>query len=136
MNMKRQVMSDKKNNRCKWLHIRLNEDEHKKINKHFSSSTCRKLSEYARRVLLDKVITIYQRNRSLDDFMAEMIKLRNELNAIGNNINQSVKKLHTLQQLDEFKPWIFQSENHYKSLLEKTEEIKNKINKISDEWLR
>lgn len=129
-------MSETKNNKCKWLHLRLTEDEHSKIHKKFSASTCRKLSEYARRILLDKVVTVYQRNRSLDDFMAEMIKLRNELNAIGNNVNQSVKKLHTLNHLQEFKSWIIQHENLQKILLEKTEEIKNKINQISDEWLR
>ena len=86
-------MSETKNNRYKWLHIRLKQDEHTKINNKFSKSTCRKLSEYARRVLLDKVITVNQRNQSLDDFMAEMIKLRIELNAIGKNFNQSVKKI-------------------------------------------
>ncbi len=129
-------MSETKDNRYKWLHIRLKEDEHTKINKKFAASTCRKLSEYARHVLLDKVVTVYQRNRSLDDFMSEMIKLRNELNSIGNNLNQSVKKLHTLSQLHEFKNWIIQNENHYTILLEKIDEIKNKINQISDEWLR
>ncbi len=129
-------MSEIKNNKCKWLHLRLTDDEHGKIHKKFSSSTCRKLSEYARRILLDKVVTVYQRNRSLDDFMAEMIRLRNELNAIGNNVNQSVKKLHTFNDLHEVKGWIIQHENFQKNLLEKTEEIKNKINQISDEWLR
>lgn len=122
--------------RDKWLHIRLKEDEHSKINKKFSNSTCRKLSEYARRVLLDKVITVNQRNQSLDDFMAEMIRLRNELNAIGNNFNQSVKKLHTLNQLEEFKNWLTSNENNQKNLLEKVEEIKSKINQISDKWLQ
>ena len=88
------------------------------------------------RILLDKLITVNQRNRSLDDFMAEMIKLRNELNAIGNNLNQSVKKLHSLSQLHKFKTWIIQSENDQKVLVAKIDEIKNKINQISDEWLQ
>ena len=129
-------MSEIKNNHSKWLHIRLKEEEYNKINKKFSASTCRKLSEYARRVLLDKVITVNQRNQSLDDFMTEMMKLRNELNAIGNNFNQSVKKLHTLHQLLEFKSWIILNENSKKNLFEKVEEIKSKINQISDKWLQ
>jgi len=129
-------MSEIKNNHSKWLHIRLKEEEYNKINKKFSASTCRKLSEYARRVLLDKVITVNQRNQSLDDFMTEMMKLRNELNAIGNNFNQSVKKLHTLQQLPEFKSWIILNENSKNILFEKVEEIKSKINQISDKWLQ
>lgn len=129
-------MSEKNNNRYKWLHIRLKEDEHTKIHNKFSKSTCRKLSEYARRVLLDKVITINQRNQSLDDFMTEMIKLRNELNAIGKNFNQSVKKLHTLEQIIEFKSWLITNETDKKMLLEKVDEIKLRINQISDKWLQ
>jgi hypothetical protein len=62
--------------------------------------TDRKLSQYARKVLLAKLITVNQRNQSLDYFMAEMIVLRNELNAIGNNYDQAVKRLHTLEQLE------------------------------------
>ena len=68
--------------------------------------------------------------------MAEMIRLRNELNAIGNNINQSVKRLHALNQLQELKSWLIVNEYHQKILLEKVEEIKSKINQISDKWLQ
>ena len=68
--------------------------------------------------------------------MTEMIRLRNELNAIGNNLNQSVKKLHTLSQLQEFKSWLILNENNQKIMLEKVEEIKSKINQISDKWLQ
>ena len=89
-----------------------------------------------RRVLLDKVITVNQRNQSLDDFMTEMIKLRMELNAIGKNFNQSVKKLHSLEQIDDFKSWISINENSRKILFEKVDEIKSKINQISDKWLQ
>jgi hypothetical protein len=129
-------MNSTNNKRYKWLHIRLKEDEHIKINDKFSKSTCRKLSEYARRVLLDKVITVNTRNQSLDDFMTEMIKLRNELNSIGNNINQSVKKLHTFDQVEDLKTWIILNEMNRKNLLQKVDEIKSKINQFSNAWLQ
>jgi hypothetical protein len=51
-------MSDTKMNPLKWLYIRLKEEDYNRINNKFSKSTCRKLSQYARRVLLDKVVTI------------------------------------------------------------------------------
>ena len=129
-------MNETKNKLSKWLHIRLKEEDYNRISRNFSKSTCRKLSEYARRVLLDKAITVNQRNQSLDDFMTEMIKLRNELKAIGNNLNQSVKKLHTLNQISEFKSWLVTNEMHQKILAEKVDEIKSKINQISDKWLQ
>src|ERR1022692_1128025 len=129
-------MSATNNNKNKRLPIRLSGDEYKAIHDKYSLSTCGNLSDYARHVLLDKVVTMNHRNQSLDDFMAEMIRLRNELNGIGNNFNQAVKKLHMLQQTEEHRSWIFNSENDREMLLKKVEEIKQKINSISDKWLR
>ena len=129
-------MKEVKTNRTKWLHIRLTEDEHKKINDRFKQTTCRKISDYARRILLDKKVTTLTRNQSLDDFMAEMIKLRNELSAIGNNWNQAVKRLHTLDHFPEMKVWILSTQKIQQAVLDKTEKIKNKIGKISDQWLQ
>jgi len=129
-------METKKTNRTEWLHIRLTEDEQNKINKRFEKTTCRKISDYARRILLDKKITTLTRNQSLDDFMAEMILLRNELNAIGNNWNQAVKKLHTLDHLPQFKSWLASTALIQQQTLQKIEIIKNKIGSISDKWLQ
>ena len=129
-------MSEKKVNRTKWFHIRLTPAEYKKINDAFSVSTCQKISEYGRKLLLQKSVTVYNRNQSLDDFMAEMILLRNELNALGNNYNQVVRKMHTLDHLHEFKSWIIMNEKQQQSLLQKVSQIKEKINSISDKWLQ
>lgn len=122
--------------RTRIIGLRLTSKEYKQIEKQFTNSTAKKMSDYVRCVLFDKPITVYQRNQSLDDFMTEMIKLRNELNNIGNNFNQAVKKLHTLQQIPEFKSWIITYELEKKILFNKVDEIKNRINKIADEWLQ
>jgi len=129
-------MSDKKNSHGKWLHIRLTEADYNRIHQKFEQSSDRTFSEYARKVLLDKPITVNQRNQSLDDFMAEMIALRNELSAIGNNYNQTVKRLHALQEIDEIKTWLFLNESAHKIIGNKVAEIKLKINQINDQWLR
>lgn len=124
------------NNRTKWLHLRLTTDEYQKIVAAFSKSTCRKLSDYARKNILQKPIVNIYRNQSLDDFMAEMIRLRGELNAIGNNFNQAVKKLHTLQQIAEFKHWLISYELEKKILFNKVDEIKKHIQKFAESWLQ
>jgi hypothetical protein len=129
-------MSAEKISRDRLLQVRVTPKELEKIQVKFSQSTCRKLSDYVRRVLLDRPITVNQRNQSLDDFMAEMILLRNELNAIGNNFNQTVKRLHALQQLDEIKTWLMLNETARKIILGKIDEIKSKINQIDSQWLR
>ena len=65
-----------------------------------------------------------------------MMKLRNELNSIGNNINQAVKKLHTLNQIQEFRSWILHWEFDKKMLENKVDEIKFQVNKMADKWLQ
>ncbi|MBS1738014.1 MAG: plasmid mobilization relaxosome protein MobC [Bacteroidetes bacterium] len=129
-------MISETNNRTRWLHIRLTEMEYKKLHVGFSTSTKQKISSYARDILLDKPVTVYTRNQSLDDFVAEMILLRNELKAIGNNINQAVKKLHTSTNNSELKYWAQQVANSREILFQKMDEINLKIASISDQWLQ
>jgi hypothetical protein len=129
-------MEKKKAFKTRIIGLRLTLEEYEQIEKKCKNSTSGKLSEYVRRVLFSKPVTVYQRNQSLDDFMAEMMQLRTELNGIGNNFNQAVKKLHTLGQISEFRNWIITYELEKKTLLNKVDEIKNRINKIADEWLQ
>ena len=127
-------MREQISNREKWLHVRLTAAEYQRINMGFKNSTKRKLSQYVRSILLDKPITIYTRNRSYDDFVAETILLRNELKAIGNNFNQAVKKLHTMHHEAEIKTWALINENSKQLFFKKVEEINLKIAQISDKW--
>ncbi len=129
-------MEAEKSNRTRIIGLRLTTEEYVKIERRWKASTCRKLSNYVRKHLFDKPIVTTYRNRSLDHFMEETIVLRNELNAIGNNVNQAVKKLHTLQQIPEFRNWIISYELDKKILFNKVEEIKIHIQKITDKWLQ
>lgn len=122
--------------RTRIIGLRLTLKEYEQIEKKWKASTCRKLSDYVRRSLFEKSIVTTYRNQSLDDFMAEAMKLRNELNGIGNNFNQAVKKLHTLYQIAEFRAWIITYELEKKTLLNKVDEIKNHIQKVAQKWLQ
>ena len=130
-------MKNQTDNKAKnWISFRVKPQEYEQIIRNFSSTTCRKLSEYARKVLLNKPVVIKYRNQSADEFLSAMIPLKNELNAIGNNFNQAVKKLHTLNQISEFKNWLVTYDEDRKKLLQKADEIKDKINQIYEQWLQ
>lgn len=129
-------MKRENSNRTRIVGLRFTPEEYAKIEKKWKASTCRKLSDYIRRHLFDKPITTIYRNQSLDEMIHEMIKLFKQLNGIGNNFNQAVKKLHTLNQIPEFKVWIISAELDKKILFDKIDEIKNYIRKISEKWLR
>lgn len=129
-------MERENSNRTRKITLRLTKEEYAKIEQKYKASTCRKLSDYLRKNLFDKNITTTYRNQSLDDFTEETTLLRKELNAIGSNLNQVVKKLHTLQQIPEFRVWIISFEIDRKIINDKIEGIKKHTSKITDKWLQ
>lgn len=130
------MMERENSNRTRKITLRLTTEEYVKIEQKWKASTCRKLSDYLRKHLLDKIITTTYRNQSLDDFIEETIVLRKELNAIGINLNQTVKKLHTLQQIPEFKTWIIRYEIEKQIFKSKIDLIERHTSKITDKWLQ
>jgi hypothetical protein len=128
--------NDTNNKEKNWISFRVKPDEYNQIHALFSSTTCRKLSEYARKVLLNKAVAVKYRNQSADECLSAMIPLKNELNSIGKNFNQAVKKLHALSQISEFKNWLISYEEDRKKLMQHVDEIKTKINQIFEQWLQ
>lgn len=129
-------MGRENSNRTRIIGLRLTTEEYVKIERKWKASSCRKLSDYARRKLFDKPMVSTYRNQSVDDFMAEMVLLRAELNHIGNNFNQVVKRLNTLNQITEFKNWLIAYEVEKKTLFNKVDEIKKHVQKIAESWLQ
>ena len=129
-------MKETKQIRKGWLTVRLNEEEEKKLNNFYSRTTSNSLSEYARDVLLKEPVNVLYRNQSADEFLTEMILLKNELNAIGKNFNQVVHKLHTLDHIAEIKAWSILNESSKKNFMKKVDEIKEKMNQIYWQWLQ
>jgi hypothetical protein len=128
-------MKEKKN-RTRLIGLRLTPEEFEKVDHWRRQSTTPEISEFIRRVLFGKPITVQQRNQSLDDFMAEMMRLRTELNAIGNNFNQAVKRLHQLREANGAVESVEQYDRGQTALLEKVGAIKEKINQMADQWLQ
>ena len=114
--------------------IRLKETEFNKLEAEFKKTTCRKFSEYLRNIMLTKPVTIRYRNASADAFLTEMIGLKKELSALGNNFNQMVKRLHTLSDSQELKTWLLFNESSKQILLQKVEDILKKVNQIYEQW--
>ena len=70
-----------------FIKVRMNEDEVNLIKKQQRKTTERSLSEYIRKVSMQKPVTVKYRNESADDFLKQMLELKKELNGIGNNFN-------------------------------------------------
>ena len=129
-------MKEQKTNRTKWIHLRLTDREFELIHNRFKKTTCPKLSDFARKNLLQEPVVLKYRNESLDDLITQIIVLKNQLNPIGNNFNQAVKKLHTLNQIPDFKQWILTFELEKKILFNSINEIKKQMQIFFEKWLQ
>ena len=130
------MKKNKADTRRKMVVVRLNEKEYEKLTNFRRSSNEKTVSNYLRKVALNQPVTIFYRNASADDFLEEMIGLKRELNAIGNNYNQAVHKLHTLDRIPEFRNWLVSYETVHHQFLAKTDQIITRGNQIYQLWLQ
>jgi hypothetical protein len=129
-------MEENKTGTKRQIGLWLTGDEYLALEKNWKKSTIRERSEYIRRILFGKAVTVYTRNQSLDELMAELILLRKELNAIGLNFNQAAHRLDTLDHLPQMRHWLQTFESDRDMFFAKVEEIKLKVNSISEQWLQ
>ena len=120
--------------RIHFVKTRMNQSELEQLIKLQKKTTEKDISSYLRKVALQNPVTVKYRNQSADDFLKEMLLLKKELNAIGNNFNQAVHKLHILEKIPEFRAWINQYDSLQKGLVLKVEEIKWKVAKLYEQW--
>ncbi len=129
-------MENEKQNRNQWLHLRLSESEKIQIHKSFLKTTQRRISDYARKILLGKPMVSIYRNASIDELMNELINLRKDLNGLANNFNQTVHKLHTLNHGSSIEDLLRHYEEERKILFGKVGAMRELMDKIGAEWLR
>jgi hypothetical protein len=116
--------------------IRVNNSELEQLKKQKQQSTERSLSNYVRKVALQKPVIIRYRNQSADEFLKQMMALKKELNAVGNNFNQAVHKLHLLTTIPEFRRWIKDYEMLHQAVDEKVQNINSKMIQLYEQWLQ
>jgi hypothetical protein len=132
--MKKKMKQTEKEKYSRKFTIRFTEKEFEQIENKFKNTTCRKLSDYLRSMIMNKPLKVTYRNQSADEFLAGMIALKNELNAIGNNFDQSVRHLYSLTATDEIKTWLLLNESTKQALMSKVEEIKLRMQQLYELW--
>jgi hypothetical protein len=127
-------MSKPEENRTRRLIVRLKTDEYETVEKRFKKTLFRKFSEYTRNVLLEKNVTVTYRDKAMDDMLEELILLRRELNAAGNNLNQAMHLINSRHGQAEAKLWL-QLLSVINSKLEPAVlQIKTRMDQYADLW--
>jgi len=127
-------MSQQEANRSRWYNIRLKPDEYQLLDGRFKKTQFRKLSEYMRSLLLDKPVTVYYRDKAMDDVLEEMVLLRQELNAIGNNLNQAMRSIHSAHGQAGTRLWMNLMSVITSKLEPSISQIKERMNQYADVW--
>lgn len=109
--------------RDRWVNVRMNQEEFDKLQSNRKKTTERSNSDYIRKLVTGQPVKILTRNASQDALTEELISLRKELNAIGQNLNQAVRKLHSLKMIPEFRNWVTEYEHTYRQVTTTTETI-------------
>ncbi|MDB5230863.1 MAG: plasmid mobilization relaxosome protein MobC [Chitinophagaceae bacterium] len=122
--------------RDKIMTLRMNKNEFRELERNRKKTTSKTNSNYVRKLALNQPVTVLHRNESIDLIVKEIIALKKELNAIGNNLNQAVHKLHTLDRIPEFRNWCEQYDILRKQIQENTNRIVITIHQISESWLQ
>ena len=128
--------ASKKITRSEWLHIRLTPEELKTISGNHQRTTSRELSAFARKRLLEEPLTYYTRNVFLDEGLQELVQLRKELNAIGNNLNQQTKKLNSFTVAPGLSVMVESLKPVREQVNKQLTEINSAINELAKQWLQ
>jgi len=122
--------------RNRFLPCRISDAELEAMKKRFAQTNCSNFSEFIRRVLIKDKITAFYRNQSMDELMEELIRLRKEINAIGKNINQAVRRLQTPTTDKELRFWLQEIIAAQQNLTIQEAAIQQRINQFGEKWLQ
>jgi predicted DNA-binding protein len=67
----------------RFLSVRLTSEELEEVYQLSKTSTCRSLTEYVKKVLTKKPVTVKVRNQSQDDLLGAMIGIKNRLDQLA-----------------------------------------------------
>jgi len=129
-------MGDEKTSRKKRLTLRFTDDEYAKLAGNWKNSTVRKLSDFVRRLIFGRKVTVYTRNKSLDELLEQLALLRRELKAIGVNFNQAVHRLNMTDHSPQMQAWVERFGRDRDRYFALFEEVCSKINSVSEQWLQ
>ncbi|MDO3627533.1 hypothetical protein [Mucilaginibacter sp. BT774] len=127
-------MSEKEENRSIGYTLQLKPDEYRLLKARFQKTQFRKMSEYMRSVLLEEPVTVNYRDKAMDDVLEELVLLRRELNAIGNNLNQAMHTIKAAPDCADTRLWMNLMSIINSKLEPSIAQIKERMNQYADIW--
>ena len=132
--MPKRKISDRDSLLSHLVGVRLNAVLYTKLEKIQIESYSQSIGEVIRNILLNKKITCYYKDRTIDEPAKELIKIKNELNAIGVNINQITNFFHTADVPTEKVFFALEVAGQFSLVKEKIEDLKKLLIEMHNKW--
>ena len=94
------------------------------------------MSELLRAIITKEPITLYTKDGTLGVVMEELVLLRRELSAVGNNLNQITRHLNSIQRGEGRGALMAQASLTISQVQGKIEKLYPLISKLSSKWLQ
>lgn len=118
------------------IRTRVRESVYQRLVKMVENSDCQSIGELARKILSREKITCYYKDSTMDAPMKELSNIREELYAIGVNINQITHKFHIADSPSQMMDQALRVEKEYKKVGDKVDQLLAMVFEMSKKWLQ
>jgi len=118
------------------IRTRINDKAYKRLSEILQSSNCQTIGQLARKILSHERITVYHKDKSLEAPVQELIQIRNELRAIGVNINQITHYFHTADTNKRKMFYALKVGQSYREVGEKVNVLVEMVARLGEKWLQ
>lgn len=118
------------------VHTRLDEEKYQELQQILKKTKDETLSSAVRKIIHNKPIRIYVHDETTDLLLEELATLRNELKAIGVNLNQITRFFNTYPEERKKHFYAKLGIQLYLQVEPKTEALLEIMSKLAEKWLR
>jgi hypothetical protein len=118
------------------IRARVTETVYNRLQQISKNSDCYSVGRLARKILSREKITLFHKDRTMDDTMEELALIRKELRAIGVNINQITRSFNQDKSGTHRAFYVLKVADQYKKVDEKVEQLLTIISRLAERWLQ
>lgn len=118
------------------IRTRINNRAYRRLSEILQSSNCHTIGQLARKILSHERITVYRKDKSLEVPVQELIQIRNELRAIGVNINQITHHFHMADTNNQKMFHALKVADNYREVGEKVNVLVEMVARLGEKWLQ
>jgi hypothetical protein len=118
------------------IFTRINNKSFNRLNAILSKSNCHTIGELARKILSNERVIVYHTDKSLEAPVQQLILIREELRAIGVNVNQITHHFHIADSRQQKMFHALKVAEEYGKVGEKVEVLIQMVAELGERWLQ